>query len=147
MINYTTNEPPLEGFITLNNNEVIRAFNITISHNDSNIFFDEPFSNRIVIPTKNLVKIQMRNHLASTFKGLGYGILGGAVSGGIIAEFTGRIDDVPDNTGRPNGSGQGPSRFENLMGGAILGALGGAIIGAITGGILGQWEDIYIKYD
>jgi len=76
-IHYTTTRQPLNGIIGLKNNQQIVAQNIFISNIDTVIKFDEVIINSVIFPTNELLKIQRRDHIHSTLKGLGYGIAGG----------------------------------------------------------------------
>ena len=146
-IKYAPDSKMLNGIIELKNNQKINAQNIYIANLDTVIKFDEVITTSVIFPTSELLKIQRRDHLHSTIKGFGYGLVGGIGTGVILGAFIGHVDDVPDNTGRPDGSGQGPSRIENMLMGCIGGAIIGTIGGTITGAILGQWQDINIKFD
>jgi|ERR1035438_2582810 hypothetical protein len=142
VINYTTQSPPLNGFIILKNNEQIEAQNINIANNDTVIRFDEVITTSRILPTKSLIKIQKKNHLAGTISGLGIGTMGGIVLGAILGTFVGHVDDVGD--GRPDGTGQGFSRLDIFGFSTCIGGFFGSIMGATIGSGLGQWEDIDI---
>jgi hypothetical protein len=104
-INYTTDNQPLDGYIELKNNQQINAQNILITDLDSLIRYDEVITTSVLFPTKNLIKIQKRNHFRSTVSGFGYGILGGAGVGAILGTFVGDAEG-----GTPDGSPQWGSR-------------------------------------
>jgi energy-converting hydrogenase Eha subunit A len=145
-LSYVYGSESLDGIIILKNARQIKAKNINLPKNDSTIRFDEIITTSTSFPTDKLVKIQRREHTAAAFNGIGYGILFGAAAGTVAGMFVGHVDDVPDNTGRPDGSGQGYSRIELMGWGAITGAIIGIIPGVITSSVIGQWEDIDITY-
>jgi len=143
-ISYVYGKEFLDGYIILNNNQSIKAQNIVIANKDTMIRFDEIITTSVIFPSKDLIKIQRKEHTVSTFNGLGYGCLSGAVAGAIVGVFLiGHVGDVPDNSNMPNGSGQATSPVFTAT---LMGAFFGTIGGTLTGAILGQWEDIDITY-
>jgi hypothetical protein len=128
-VTYTSNNKPPDGYIILRNDRSIKAHNIYTLINDS-VRYDEDITTSVIFPTQELVKIQKRNHLASTFNGIGYGLMSGVVTGILI----GTIAIV---------AGGDPYILV-----VTLGALGisGTILGAVIGAAVGQWEDINVTY-
>ena len=146
-INYTTDRQPLDGIIELKNGNEIKAQNICISADDSVIRFDEVLTTSAVFPTKELLKIQRRDHLHSTLKGLGYGILGGAAVGAILGTFVGNTGgNEPPGLVAQGSNYEGTPRPVIFIFSTIVCGICGAIIGTVTGAILGQWQDIDITY-
>jgi hypothetical protein len=149
IINYTTDNPPLNGSIVLKNNEQIEAQNIFISNNDTVIRFYEVSATSVVFPTKSLKKIQTRDHLASTFKGFGYGLLSGVATGAILGTFVGTAENTNSGSSVPYKQGSSdehqPRSVIWVESTFICGFLG-TIAGTLTGAILGQWDDIDITY-
>jgi hypothetical protein len=84
----------------------------------------------VTFPTKELVKIQTRNHLVSTFNGFGYGLMIGVVGGVLIGSIGFAASGDP------------------LLLLVTLSALGisGTIMGAVLVTGIGQLEDINITY-
>jgi len=148
-IKYTTERPPLDGIIELKNKHQIQAKNIFIANIDTVIRFDEVTTTSVVFPTKDLVKIQKRDHLHSTLKGLGYGITIGAGAGAILGSFVGDTggSPPPELANAPVGSNyEGTPRPVIFIFSTIVCGISGAIVGSVTGAILGQWEDINIIF-
>lgn len=135
-VRYSKNSNMLNGIIELKNDKQINAKNIYITNIDTVIKFDEVITTSAIFPTSELIKIKRRDHLHSTIKGFGFGILGGAATGAILGTFVGSAD-----------LGQGPSRGEIWIESTIVCTVLGAIAGTTIGAILGQWQDINIQFD
>src|ERR1035437_10178375 len=82
-ITYTSNNKPPDGYIILKNDQSIKANNIYTLINDS-VRYNEYITTSVIFPTKELIKIQKRNHLASTLNGTGYGLMSGVIAGALI---------------------------------------------------------------
>jgi len=148
-IHYTTTNLPLNGIIELKNNEQIAAQNIYIANIDTVIKFDEVNTTSVIFPTSEIIKIQRRDHIHSTLKGLGMGLLYGAATGAILGTFVGDSDGPAP----PNAPPQWGTQNERLprvvifMTSTIACGILGSIVGSVTGAILGQWQDINIQFD
>jgi hypothetical protein len=145
-IKYSKDSHMLDGIIELKNDEQINARNIYIANLDTVIKFDEVITTSVIFPTSELLKIQRRDHLHSTIKGFGYGILGGIGLGAILGTFVG--SDSPQAPPGEQQAAYGTLTRGDIIGECIVaGCIFGPIIGAATGAILGQWQDINIQFD
>jgi hypothetical protein len=143
-----TNGLGTEGSIELKDKQIFKAERIYLSSIDTVIKFDEVITNTVVFPTNELLKIQRRDHIHSTMKGLGYGLAGGAGIGAILGTFVGNTGgNEPPGLIASGSNFQGTPRPVIFIASTIFCGIGGAIVGSITGAIMGQWQDINITYN
>jgi hypothetical protein len=128
-ITYTSNNKPPDGYIILKNDQSIKAQNIYTLMNDS-VKYDQDITTSVIFPTKELVKIQKRNHFASTLNGAGYGLMSGIAVGALIGSI--------------GFAAVGDPLFLVVTLGAV--GISGTILGTVIGAGIGQWEDINITY-
>ena len=138
---YTSSHKPPDGIIILKNDLSIKAQKIYMLMKDS-VKYSEDVTTSVIFPTKELVKIQKRNHLASTFKGAEYGLLGGLATGAMLGTFVRIPESAPSAWPAIR-----LSRIQIWIGTTCFCGFLGTIAGAIAGAILGQWEDIDIVYN
>jgi hypothetical protein len=126
-----------EGTIELKNNQRIKAQNIFIANYDTLIRFDEIDNYTKSFPTQDLKRIQIKDQLGSTVKGLAYGLSGGIVTGmilGVVLSPLVKQHFHSLNSGEIIAIGSGA--------GTVFGSIGGAIVGLI----INDYEDINIIF-
>jgi hypothetical protein len=126
-----------EGTIELKNNQTLKAQNILIVNNDTLIRFNEIDNFTKSFPTQDLKRIQIKDQLGSTVKGLAYGLSGGLVTGMILGVVLSPLVK---------------QHFHSLTNGEIIaigsgtGTVFGSIGGAIVGLIINDYEYINIIF-
>jgi hypothetical protein len=94
---------------------------------DTTVFADRSQPRLQHIPTRDIVKIETRNHSQGAFDGLFWGLVGGGLFGYGLGET------LTADVSRESSSTHGLAMFVMTAGSALLGTVGGVTYGAVHG--------------